>query len=100
MTADRNLEHPQITAIERTGYPMSPFANDKEVFQCSSCEAKISEQQSAYHLCESCESKALARFKYFLCNEFTDNEREYIDACTEGISLTEIEKIKDIKAVY
>lgn len=68
--------------------------------ECSKCGATISEQQSAYQLCESCESKALARFKAFLLNEFTDNEREYIDACTEGISLTEPEKIKDIKAVY
>ena len=100
MTADRNLEHPQITAIERTGYPYSPFANDKEVFQCSSCGAEISEEQSSYNLCESCETKALARFKYFLCNEFTENERKYLDACIEGNSLTEIEKIRDIKAVY
>ena len=67
---------------------------------CSKCGAEISEEQSAYHLCESCESKALARFKYFLCNEFTNAEREYLDACVEGNSLTEPEKIKDIKAVY
>ena len=67
--------------------------------QCSSCGTTISEQQSAYQLCESCETKALQRFKDFLLNEFTENEREYIDACTEGISLTEPNKIKDIKAV-
>ena len=98
---DRDLQHPTITAIERTGYPMSPFANDKEAqHKCSSCEAEISDEQSKYGLCEKCETKASARFKAFLLNEFTENEREYIDACTEGISLTEPEKIKDIKAVY
>ena len=68
--------------------------------ECSKCGKTISEEQSKYNLCEKHEHEALKRFKHYLCNEFTDNEREYIDACTEGISLTEPEKIKDVKAVY
>lgn len=69
-------------------------------FNCSLCGAKTAEEQSKFHLCEKCEHEALKRFKFFLCNEFTNNEREYLDTCTEGISLTEPEKIKDVKAVY
>ena len=83
---------------------LTPFKTFTDVYeidrQCSKCGTTISEEQSAHNLCEVCEMKALAKFKAFLCNEFTDAEREYIDACTEGVSLTEVEKIKDIKAVY
>ena len=96
------LEHPAIATIESTGYPTAPFAHLADIseiaHQCSSCGTSIREEQSAYNLCESCEKKALERFRFFLCNEFTDAEREYIDACVEGISLTEPEKIKDVKA--
>ena len=67
---------------------------------CSKCGKTISEEQSKYNLCEKCEHEALKRFKFFLCNEFTDSEREYIDACTEGVSLTEPQKIKNVKAIY
>ena len=99
------LEHPDITHILRTGYPPQvkyPEHDDiaEIAHQCSSCGTVIAEEQSTYHLCESCEEKALAQFKYLLCNEFTENERKYIDDCTEGISLTEPEKFKPIKAIY
>lgn len=101
---DRDLQHPQITSTLRTGYPQSPFSHCKDVFeishQCSKCGTTIAEEQSKYSLCESCEYIALRRFKVLLTDKFTDAEREYIDACVEGVSLTEVEKIKDIKAVY
>jgi len=77
---------------------LTPFASFTDIteitHQCSSCGTTITEQQSAYHLCETCETAALAKFKAYICNEFTDAEREYIDACVEGISLTEPHKFK------
>lgn len=83
---------------------MEPFYGLTDIIeishQCSSCGTIIPEEQSAYNLCEQCEEKALALFKGYLCNEFTNAEREYLDACTEGISLTEPEKFKNIKAIY
>ena len=68
--------------------------------ECSKCGKTISEEQSKYNLCDVCEMLALEKFVHYLRNEFTDYEREYLDACTEGISLTEPNKIKDVKAVY
>ena len=101
---DRDLQHPQITHTLRTGYPQSPFSHCKDVseisHQCSKCATTISEEQSAHNLCESCETNALAKFKAFLCNEFTDAEREYISECTDNVSLVNVGEIKDVKAVY
>ena len=100
---DRDLQHPQITTTLRTGYPQSPFSHCADVseisHQCSKCGTTIAEEQSKYGLCEVCEMLALEKFVHYLCNEFDNAEREYIDACTEGVSLTEVEKIKDIKAI-
>ena len=68
--------------------------------QCSVCGTTISEEQSAHNLCESCETKALAKFKTYLCNEFTDAERGYISECTDNVSLVNVGDVKDVKAVY
>ena len=83
---------------------MEPFYGITDIVpithECSICNTPITEEQSKFKLCEKHEHEALQRFLHYLCNEFTDNEREYIDACVEGNSLTEPEKIKDIKAIY
>ena len=98
---NRNLQHPDITYIEQNGEPPTYYTDKPpEPLECAICGEAISEEQSAYNLCSRCEKKSLARFKYYLCNEFTDNERAYLDTCVEGNSLTEVEKIKDIHAIY
>ena len=94
------LQHPDITRIERTGYPRTTYYNDEPTRECSICGVTISEEQSAFKLCEDCEIKAWERFSYLLLNEFTQSEREFVDACVEGHSLTEIEKIKPLPAIY
>ena len=93
-----NIQHPDITQTERTGYPFR--VTEYRYTECAKCGRAITEEQSAYSLCTKCESKAWERFKYLLLNEFDDNERKYIDACVEGNSLTEVEKIKPVMAVY
>jgi DNA-directed RNA polymerase subunit RPC12/RpoP len=93
-----NIQHPDITRIERTGHPF--VVTEYRYAECAKCGKAIDEEQSAYNLCAKCESEAWERFKYLLLNEFDDNERAYIDACIEGNSLTEIEKIKPVTAVY
>ena len=81
--------------------PFETFTDIVEItHQCSVCGTTISEEQSAHNLCESCETNALAKFKAFLRNEFTDAEREYISECTDNVSLVNVGEIKDIKAVY
>lgn len=51
-----NLQHPAITAIERTGYSDQP----KVAHQCSVCDAPIYEGESAFFfraygwVCEHC----------------------------------------------
>ena len=97
---DRNLQHPSITYIERNGEPPTYGTDKPESLECSMCGAAIDEEQSTYNLCSQCEKKALARFRYLMLNEFTDCEREYLDACVEGNSLTEVEKIKPVRAIY
>ena len=54
---DRNLQHPDITRIERTGYPGTTYYNDEPTRECSICGVTISEEQSAFNLCEDCEKK-------------------------------------------
>lgn len=97
---DRDLQHPDITYIERNGEPPTYYTDKPELLGCVMCGATIEEEQSAYKLCSRCEQKALARFKYLMLNEFNDHEREYLDACVEGNSLTEVEKIKPVAAIY
>lgn len=100
----RQLEHPVITQIRLTGYGFKSPEPTADVYElterCSYCGDLISEQQSAYRLCATCEAKAWDRFRTFIFNEFTDAERAYLDACIEGHSLTEIEKIQPLKAIY
>lgn len=92
-----NIQHPDITQIERTGYPFQ--VTELRYSECAKCGKAIDEEQSAYNLCAECEGKALERFKFIL-HGFDENERKYIDACVEGNSLTEIEKIKPVTAIY
>ena len=81
--------------------PFKTFTDIVEIaHQCSKCGTTISEEQSAYNLCEVCEVLALEKFIQFLCNEFTDAERGYIGECTDNVSLVNVGEIKDIKAVY
>lgn len=94
------LEHPAITCALRTGYPPDAWEMPEEIYLCSQCGAEITEEQSAYHLCEECEAAALLKFKAILKFAFTKEELEYLDACTEGTSLTEPQNIKPVKAVY
>lgn len=93
------LEHPAITCALRTGYPPDAWEMPEEIYLCSQCGTEIDEEQSAYGLCADCEAAALLRFKAMLLT-FTPEERKYLDACTEGISLTEPQNIKPVKAVY
>ena len=83
---------------------LTPFATFTDIVeishQCSVCGTTISEEQSAHNLCESCETKALQRFKDLLCNEFTDAERGYISECTDNVSLMNVGEIKDAHAKY
>jgi hypothetical protein len=65
---------------------------------CENCGEAIPEHQNAYGLCAKCENKALEQFKYFLNNEFTEAEREYLDACIEGCGITHTENIKAVLA--
>lgn len=67
-------------------------------FNCAQCDALISEEQSLYGLCAKCEADALDRFKCFLANAFTDSERAYLDACVEGESIIDPERIKPVLA--
>lgn len=97
---DRNLQHPDITYIEQNGEPPTYYTDKPEPLECAICGATIDEEQSTYNLCARCERKALARFRYLMLNEFNDHEREYLDACVEGCSLTEPEKLKPVRAIY
>lgn len=97
---NRILQHPDIDYIEHNGEPPTYYTDKPEPLECAICGEAISEEQSAYNLCARCERKALARFKYLMLNEFNDHEREYLDACVEGNSLTEVEKIKPVAAIY
>ena len=92
-----NIQHPDITQTERTGYPF--IITEHCYTECAKCGHAVDEEQSAYNLCAECEAKALERFKFLLLN-FDSNERAFLDACIEGKSLTEIEKIKPVMAVY
>lgn len=71
---------------------------DEDSFECARCGKSISEQQSAYGLCAHCEAAVLERFKWLLNNEFDLSERKYIDACCDGISLTDPQAIKPVLA--
>ena len=93
-----DLQHHDITRLERDGEVY--IGNTSETLYCENCGAGITEEQSAFNLCESCEKKAWERFRYLLLNEFTASEREFIDACVEGHSLVEVEKIKPLPAIY
>lgn len=95
---DRDLEHPDITRLERDGEIYT--AHETESLHCENCDKEITEEQSAFSLCASCEVKAWEHFRYLLLNEFTQSEREFIDACVEGHSLAEVEKIKPLPAIY
>lgn len=95
-----NLQHPDIDYIERNGEPPTFYTDKPEPITCAICERQIDEEQSAYHLCERCEKHAWERFRGLVLNEFNDHERAYINACLEGNSLVEIEKIKPVRAVY
>lgn len=95
------LEHPDITRALRTGYAdWEALSDNAPSFYCDKCGKEITEEQSAYHLCEECETAALLKFKAILKFAFTKEELEYLDACTEGISLTEPDRIEPVKAVY
>ena len=95
-----DLEHHDITRLERDGEVYREVYIASENLYCENCDSEITKEQSAFNLCEDCEIKAWERFKYLLLNEFTQSEREFIDACVEGNSLTEIEKIKPLPAIY
>jgi len=69
-------------------------------FYCSLCGVEIREEQSAYGLCEVCESKALARFRGLMFSMFTEREREYLSDCVEGVGMADLSKIQPIRAVY
>ena len=97
---DRNLQHPDITRLERDGEIYGEIYIASENLYCENCESEITKEQSTFNLCEDCEIKAWERFKYLLLNEFTQSEREFIDACVEGHSLAEVEKIKPLPAIY
>ena len=89
------LEHPEITNALRTGHPGE--IPEAPSFSCERCGAEIADDQSAYHLCERCEGDALRRLVDFL-HDFTESEREYLDACLEGTSIVDPDKIKPILA--
>ena len=97
---DRYLQHPDITYIMRDGQAFGAYSSAPETKHCENCDEEIAEEQSAFKLCEDCEKKAWERFSYLLLNEFTQSEREFIDACVEGHSLAEVEKIKPLPAIY
>ena len=99
-----DLQHPYITRLERDGeiYGETYIASETFFYgncYCENCDEEITEEQSAFKLCEDCEKKAWERFRFLLLNEFTQSEREFIDACVEGHSLTEVEKIKPLPAI-
>ena len=71
-----------------------------EPLGCRQCGASIPEEQSLYKLCKKCEQEAWERFRYLMLNEFTDAEREFLDGCIDGKSLTDIEEIKPTTAIY
>ena len=50
----------------------------EEAFRCKQCDAVIPGEQNLFGLCAKCEDRALKRFKWLLCNEFTAAERAYI----------------------
>ena len=95
---DRNLQHPDITRLERDGEVY--IGRSSENLYCENCDSEITEEHSALNLCESCEKKEWERFSYLLLNEFTQSEREFVDACVEGHSLAEVEKIVPLPAIY
>ena len=97
---DRNLQHPDITYIERDGQVYAAYSSAPETKHCENCDREITEEQSAFNLCAECEIGVWKRFRYLLLNEFTASEREFIDASVEGHSLAEVEKIKPLPAIY
>ena len=92
-----NLQHPDITRLERDG---EIYTDASKTVECENCYSKITEEQSAFNLCAECEIGVWKRFRYLLLNEFTASEREFIDASVEGHSLAEVEKIKPLPAIY
>lgn len=96
---DRNLQHPDITYIERCGQVYTAYSSAPETKHCENCDREITEEQSAFNLCAECEKIVWEHFRLLL-NEFTQSEREFIDACVEGHSLAEVEKIKPLPAIY
>ena len=92
------LQHPDITRLERDGEMYKSYKT--EAIHCENCYEEITEEQSSFNLCVSCEKTAWERFRFLLLNEFTQSEREFIDACAEGHSLAEVEKIKPLPAIY
>lgn len=94
-----SIQHPVISDIERTGWPLGRGPGPEPAIACSSCGAEIALEQSAYGLCETCEAAAWERFRAFIL-DLSPQEREYIDARIEGHSLTEIDKIPPHPAIY
>ena len=93
-----DLQHHDITRLERDGEVY--IGRSTETLYCENCDIEITEEQSAFNLCAECEKTAWDRFRFLLLNEFTQSEREFIDACVEGHSLAEVEKIKPLPAIY
>jgi Zn finger protein HypA/HybF involved in hydrogenase expression len=50
-----NIQHPDITRIERTGHPF--VVTEYRYAECAKCGKAIDEEQSAYNLCAACEKK-------------------------------------------
>ena len=61
--------------------------------ECADCGKDIS-IHNKYGLCEECKTKALKQFVYYLNNELTERDREYIDDCIMLVGIIDPEKIK------
>ena len=75
------LEHPDIAQIEKTGYPFEYRENT-----CSQCDTPCNDT-----LCFDCKRTAWDKFKYLMLNEFSDDERKYLDDTLDGYGLVNVE---------
>ena len=64
------------------------------VVSCERCGKLIAVGADTHGLCGHCAEATVARLRYFLNNEFTEEEREVLNEAFDGVPLTEPEKAK------